>query len=263
MNFTFLKLFKQPIFIIGCCNSGTTILWRSLLTHNDMNGPDCESQDLEDLPKILKQYLGNETFRLWAHSKFGIAYYYTEKDYREEDANKVYSVFAEYVKNGERLIAKSPPDTLRARLLQSYFPDAYFLAIVRDPYAISEGIIRKREFDPERPRFKGLKTTINEAAEQWYRANTMILSHEKYLKNYLILKYEDLINETQTTFSKILNFCELDITSFKIPTFDKNLNAEQISRLTKEEIDTITSICGPLMLHFDYDILNSKGNIFC
>ena len=72
---------KKPIFIFGCCNSGTTPLWRALKQHKGLSGPDIEGQDLQDLPASMKQYVGKATFRLWAHPKFKLCYYATENDY--------------------------------------------------------------------------------------------------------------------------------------------------------------------------------------
>ena len=144
---------------------------------------------------------------------------------------------------------------MRARLIQSYFPDSYFIAIVRNGYAVSEGIIRKRKLDPDRPQFKGLYTTIGEAAEQWFRANTIITSHEKFLHRYKIIRYEDLIENPQDTLLSVLEFCGLNLDDFSIPLFDNTLNQQQISRLSDYEIETVTRIAQPMLIHYDYEIL--------
>jgi len=255
MKFNILDIeLKKPIFIFGCCNSGTTILWNALKEHKDLSGPEVEGQDLEGLPDSMRHYLGKSTFRLWAHPKFKLCYYSTEKDYNEKDEKQIKEEYKRYLKHDTRLITKSPADTLRARLIQSYFPDAYFIDVIRNGYAVSEGIIRKRKYDSERPQFKGLYTTINEAAEQWFRANIITLSHKRFLKNYKIVKYEDLVENPKKTLLSILNFCVLDSTNFPIPIFDKNLNEKQISRLSEYEIETITKIAQPMLIHFDYKL---------
>ncbi len=254
MNTNFDQKIEKPIFIFSCSNSGSTILWNALKEHKVLSGPDIEGQDIEELPDSMKHNLGKATFRLWAHPKFRLCYYATKEDFNEEDKNNIISVYNDYLKPETRFITKSPADTLRARLIQAYFPDAYFIAIVRNGYTVSEGIVRKRKDDPNRPQFKGLYTTIDEAAEQWFRANTIILSHEKFLKNYKIIKYEDLVNKPEETLNSILNFCDLDDNNFPIPAFNRNLNEEQISRLSDYELETITRIAQPMLIHFDYEI---------
>ena len=247
-----------PIFVFGCCNSGTSILWNALRQHRDLCGPDIEGQDLEGLPSSMRHYIGNATFRLWAHPKFKLCYYATEKDFVEEDAKKIKKVYSQFLNPGKRFITKSPADTLRARLIQAYFSDAYFIAVVRNGYAVAEGIVRKRKFDPERPQFKGLFTTIEEAAEQWLRANMIIVSHQKFLKKYLIVKYEDLVQNPRKTLFSILDFCGLARKGFPVHSFDKNLNKEQISRLSGYEIETTTRIAAPMLLHFGYKLRRKK-----
>ena len=249
-------ILKKPIFVFSCRNSGSTILWEALKTHRDLSGPEVEGQDLEELPDSMKHHLGNATFRLWAHPKFKLCYYKTENDYNLQDKEKIINVYRDNLIPGTRFITKSPADTLRARLIQSYFPDAHFIAIVRNGYAVSEGIVRKRKLDLDRPQFKGLYTTIDEAAEQWFRSNVIIASHKKFLENYKVIKYEDLIDNSHDTLLSVLDFCNLSHVDFQVPSFKDNLNYEQISRLSGYDLETVTRIAQPMLLHFDYKIIN-------
>lgn len=253
-----MKDFNKPIFVFGCCNSGTTILWQALKKHKDLCGPEVEGQDLDQLPQIMKHYLGKSTFRLWAHSKFKSCYYLTENDYNKENAAILRQAYEKYLVDGKRFITKSPADTMRARFVQSVFPDAYFIAVVRNGYAVSEGIVRKRKLDPDRPQFEGLYTTIEEAAEQWFRANVFVLSHLKFLKNYKIVRYEDLVNNPEETLISLLDFCGLDKSNFSVPKFDLNKNEEQIVRLNQYDTENITRVASPMLTHFDYEIIDRE-----
>lgn len=246
---------KRPIFIFGCSNSGTTILWQALKNHPDLSGPDIEDQDIEDMPRSMRHYLGKRTSRLWAHPKFNLCYYATEQDYNKEDNQKLHEIYERFLIEETRFLAKSPAHTFRARLIKAYFPDAYLVAIVRDGYAVAEGIVRKRKYDPDRPQLQGLVTTIKEAAEQWFRANVVIVSHQKFLRNYLIIRYEDLVEKPEVTLHRVLNHCGLSKAGFSVPVFEKGKNEEQIARLTKKEINDITRIAGPMLYHFGYNIL--------
>ncbi len=249
---------RKPIFVFGCCNSGTTILWQALKEHEGLSGPDVEGQDLQCLPQSMTHYLGDATFRLWSNEKFKLCYYVTENDYNAEDAARVKEIYGRYLIPGTRFITKSPADTLRARLFQAYFPDAYFIAIVRNGYAASEGIVRKRRYDPDRPQYEGLFTTIEEAADQWFRANIVIVSHQNFLRNYMIVKYEDLIQYPKETLVSILDFCGLDTNGFPTPSFTQGFNEEQISRLSDYEVETITRIGAPMLIHFGYQLRNKE-----
>ncbi|HIH11320.1 TPA: adenylyl-sulfate kinase [Candidatus Woesearchaeota archaeon] len=270
---------RSPIFVFGSPNSGTTILWNALKSHPGVAGPDKEGQDLEGMPKPMTHFLGLHTFRMWAHylhdqphSRWGedhlpgsqLPYYATERDWIPEHQSQLEQIYAQYLTEGKRLCDKSPAHTLRARFLQRCFPDARFIAIVRNGYAVAEGIVRKRKFDPDRPQFNGLPTEIGDAAWQWRRANEVIVSYQDYslLKNYKIIRYEDLVQEPRLTLSALFEFCGLDSVTLTTPEFEQNLNSRQISRLKPHQIGTISEIAEPMLARFGYTIQNIQKKIY-
>lgn len=252
-----LMKIERPIFIFGCNNSGTTVLWKALKQHPNLCGPDVESQTLAGLPQRMTSYI-RETFRLFAHPKFKMCYHSTERDYEESEHLQVARAYAHSLVSGKRLICKSPSDTLRARLIQSYFPDASFIAIVRNGYAVCEGTVRKRREDPERPEYRGMFTTIEEAAEQWFRANVLVVSNTSFLKRYKIIKYEDLVEKPESTLEEITSFCGLDLDTLPMPSFKDDLNAKQIQGMVSYQIEAITRIARPMLEHFGYEVLRKE-----
>jgi len=256
---------KKPIFVIGCSNSGTTILWDAIKSHKGISGPSIEGQDLSGMPKEMVHWLGNTTFRLWAHHIFSqgeeetpgsnLFYYVNEKNWTSELVSRIEEVYLCHIKPGTRLCDKSPAHTLRARFLQACFPDAYFIGIVRDPYASAEGIRRKRLYDLDRPKFKGLITTIGDAAEQWHNANRVIKSYGELnlLERLLVVKYEDLVRNPETTLHKVFDFCQLEKQEFPIPSFDKNRNYEQTDKLSIPELFEIKKIAKPMIKFWGYN----------
>ncbi len=264
------KKIEKPLIIMGCCNSGTTILWDALKEHKDLSGPVVEGQDLEGMPKPMIHFISPFTFRMWAHHLFQepnakhsedsklpgskLAYYFTEKDVTQEYKEQISSIYHKNIEDGKRLCDKSPAHTLRARFIQGCFPDAYFITIIRNGYAVSEGIIRKRYEDLERPKYTGLETMIEDAAVQWCTANEVIVSYKEYnlLKRLHILKYEDLVENPYNTLLSVLDFCNLDTKNFPIPSFDKDLNDKQISRLVPNDIEKVTEIARFMLEYFQY-----------
>ena len=257
---------EKPIFIFGCPNSGTTILWEAMKSHEGVSGPDIEGQDLEGMPRQMRHYMGNSTFRLWAHYLFAqgeeivpgsnLTYYVTENNWTEDAETQLRQAYENHFDPETRLCDKSPAHALRARFLQRCFPDADFVAIVRDGYAVSEGIRRKREFDPDRPKYRGLRTRIEDAAYQWNKSNEIIASYEelRFLDRLLTIKYEDLVQNTEETLHRVLNFCGLDKCDFRIPVFSAGKNEEQIARLSAYEIEVISEIATPMLRRFGYDV---------
>lgn len=247
-----VRKLEKPIFVVGCCNSGTTILWRSLLSHPDFSGPTTEGQDLKTLPGCMKHFLGKQTFRMFAHPRFGWAYRLTEKDYQKVVAKRLAAVYAEHCEQGKRFIEKSPANSMRTRFLQTIFSDASFIIVVRNGMAVSEGIRRKRWRDPDRQHMAGLRTTIAEAAEQWLHTNRILMEDRSYLKRSIVIKYEDLVADTPMVLRSVLDFCECHSTNFPIPEFETDHNAKQIARLTAKEKETVSNIAGDLLTVLGY-----------
>jgi hypothetical protein len=255
---------EKPIFVLGCCNSGTTILGRAIQSHNDVNGPEDEGPLTPGWPKELTHFLCPHTFRVWAHPIFSkgkeyfpgdnLAYYLTELT--EKNSSQVKSFYSQFIDNKERISDHSPQLVLRARALQGIFPDAYFVIIVRNGYAVSEGIKRKRFYDPDRPHMSGFETRIEDAAVQWREANRILLSYidHKQLSKVMTVQYENLINNTKDVLIGVLKFCNLKPINYYFPKFITNNNEKQIARLSAYEIDTITKVAQPMLTHFGYDV---------
>ena len=272
----------KPISIVCCPNSGSSILQRALLAHPDLCGPPLmerpdaygqllpiDTQDLKGpLPKVTKHWLKRNgrplTFRRWAIPRFGGVYHVTEDDWTPYIDRQVKSVFGRYVEPNKRLVFKSPADSLRMRLFQRIFPDASFIWIIRNGYAVAKGIRERALFDPARPHLSGLDISPSEAAQQWYYANTAIMLDWPKIERGLIVRYEDLVGRTRETLYKILDFLELPKKGFPIPRFKRILNQKRIDQMSEEEIQTVSQIGWPLLKAYGYKNLrpyNRRNNL--
>lgn len=268
---TLEKKIEAPIFILGCCNSGTTILGRAIQTHSDVEGPEDEGPLSSGWPKELTHHLCPQTFRMWAHPIFSkgkecypgdnLVYYLTEEALTGTLCTQVESFYRQFINNGKRVSDHSPQLVLRARALQGIFSDAYYVIIIRNGYAVSEGIRRKRYLDADRSHMSGFETRIEDAAVQWKEANRILLSYtdNKLLDNVLSITYENLVNDTQDVLTKVFNFCHLNITNYKFPLFNKDRNREQIARLSEYEIETVARVAQSMLNYFDYKPENNEA----
>jgi Sulfotransferase family len=247
-----LRKFEKPIFVVGCGNSGTTILWKTLLSHADLGGPLSEGQDLKDLPRCMTHFLGRQTFRLFAHSRFKMAYRTTEKDYTPRIGEHLAEVYADHLSPGLRFIEKSPSNSMRVRFLQRVFPDAFFVLVVRNGIAVSEGIRRKRWYDPDRQPMAGLQTTIADAAEHWSRTNHSLFLDRLHLRRSIVVRYEDLVANPAPVLHAILEFCECAPAPLCLPEFETAFNDTQIQRLTVAELAMVRRVAGPTLAALGY-----------
>ena len=105
---------------------------------------------------------------------------------------------------GVILLEKSPPNVIRARLLQENFEDAYFILMVRNPYVVSEGIRRRWGYP------------IQRAAEHWVRATSAQIDNLGFLKKRILIKYEDLCSNPDEARSSLKRFLtELNDLNFR------------------------------------------------
>jgi hypothetical protein len=120
----------------------------------------------------------------------------------ERDAWK--SALADFLKrvtfrSQKRIILKSPPHTGRIRTILELFPDARFVHIVRDPYALFGSTVRLwktlYKFEAlQEPRHEGLEEYVFDCFERMYRS----FERDRALvdpRRMFEIRYEDLIRD--------------------------------------------------------------------
>jgi len=249
---------EKWVFIVGCYNSGTTLLSELLSAHEQISTLPTEGHFLTN--EFVKDYEVGIP-RMWAEREE--LFRLTEKDEGPDH---------ERIKNEWRIrlnlkkpifLEKSPPNTPRVRWLQEHFKPAYFIVIVRNGYAVSEGIYRKA--DP-----KHLKNSwpIDMCARQWRRSYEILHEDEPYLSNVLWVKYEDLTKNSIHELNRICNFIGInhftsidETSSFKIHEREesiKDMNQESIDRLNFDQIEIINEVAGDYLKKLGYPIIDSR-----
>ena len=113
--------------------------------------------------------------------------------------------------------------------------------------------------DDRYPHIPSQLTTVEQAARQCFYASYLMLSLKIKLPDKVkIVRYEDMVESPDYTFSDILLFCDLD-TNFPPPHVETTKNQQRIEQLGDYEIKLINQICGPMLEHFRYDRLGPKS----
>ena len=170
---------------------------------------------------------------------------FTKKRWQKETKYKWKEIKKTWLKYWDHskiiLLEKSAPNLIRVDEIKKTFKDAYFIIMVRNPYAQAEGIIRRNNATAE----YAAKFALNCLKQQ------KINIESKH--NSIWFSYEDLCDNSTMIFEKMVSFlpetADIDIYSkFKAHNFKtknkmsiQNLNAEKISILTKEQIKTLNS----------------------
>jgi hypothetical protein len=240
-------------FVIGCYNSGTTLLAEVLGTHPRISALPDEGQYLTDQIKADHE-LGLS--RMWV--KREDLYRLTETD-AGPDVQRLKKEWGMRLDTGKPiLLEKSPPNAARTLWLQEHFEDAHFIAIIRNGYAVAEGIRRKaRPSHPER-------WPLEDCAYAWKRVNEVIAEDSSKLRNFIWVKYEDFADKTPETLNRIFAFLgipgdpELNMSRewaiHERREAISNLNEESIGRLSPEDVAVINRVAGEALARFGYPI---------
>jgi len=158
------------------------------------------------------------------------------------------------------LLDQTPANVARMRWLQKYFENSYFVGVIRNGYAVTEGITRKA-----RPTHKPNGWSIEDAAYQWRRSNEIMEEDSRYLDRYSLFRYEDLTKSPNKTVRKILDFLEMrSSTSIDLNRNwsihernqgIRNMNNESLERLSKDQVTRINKIISAKMNDLGYEVL--------
>lgn len=247
---------EKWVFLVGCYNSGTTLLAELLGRHPQISALPTEGHFLTDqFPKDYEVGLP----RMWANNEslFRLTEHDVGPDVRR--IKKQWGFRFDLTK--PVLLEKSPPNTPRTRWLQANFSPAYFVAIVRNGYAVSEGITRKAN-----PKHLPEGWPIEQSAWQWRRSNEVLEADSENLQRLIWLRYEDLTAHTLRELNRICDFLDIqrfqafDISqSFAIHERDqavRDLNGDSIARLSRTEIERINGVASDCLRRFGYEVLS-------
>lgn len=250
---------KKWIFIIGCYNSGTTLLDKILSNHPQISG-------LNDEGVIFTGYLSRPEDFGWTRN-WSMCYDKVMLSGDEENQNiavRVKKHWSNFYDTGKTyLLEKSIVNTTRLLFLQRYFQPAYFIYIVRNGYAVSEGIRRKakpanygnKEFPNGYP--------IDICAKQWVRTHEVVEKDKAVCNRFISITYEDLVDKTEATLKTLTDF--LSIESFGSSTTENsyavhgveskiiNHNASAISLLTVDDLNQIDQVAGNVLTYYGYE----------
>jgi len=243
---------KTWVFLVGCYNSGTTLLAELLGQHPSISALSTEGHFITD--QFIKDYdIGLP--RMWVERE---DLFRLNEDDEGPDALRVKKEWAMRLDLKKPvLLEKSPPNSAKMRWLQKHFENAHFIGIMRNGYAVSEGITRKAD-----PKHLINSWPIEMSAYQWKRSNEVMQQDAEHLKKFMWITYEDLAGDTVETLNKITDFIGID----DFETFEsdrqwsiherdeqvRNMNDESISRLSPEQIKIINEVAGDMLDEFGY-----------
>lgn len=243
---------RKWVFIVGCYNSGTTLLERLLRQHPEVAGLPREGQFLTGLVTPLAKGLP----RLWTQDEQVFRF---DPEGHEELARRAMQDWKAKLDKPEAPIAleKSPTNAARTLWLQRHFAGSAFVHIVRNGYAVAIGIRDKvRRSWGAKPRL------LDMAAHQWARSAEIVLKDSAGLSRFLEVRYEDLTRDPHAITSQIFEFLNLD--AQPADTFERefmihglrsrimNQNPARLRDMSQDEYECITARAKAMLEHYGY-----------
>lgn len=179
------------IFITGCTNSGTGFLRFLISKHPEVSTLMEEGQHYcQSLPHDHKfKHVKNRLFSLYPE-----IYRWSKKDVKKRNGHQIKKDFYKHWDLSKKyLVEKSGHHMIRLGFTQAIFKPCKFIGIVRNGFVVCEGLKRKKKHD------------IRLCAKHWNRANKIMMEESKDV-DFLMVYYEDLVNDTQNTMDNIFEF---------------------------------------------------------
>ncbi len=231
---------NTPVFIVGCDRSGTTLLSLILSQSSDLH-VTLESGFIPDLYKNISDYGDFDTAKnRWYFLRDLQTIKATSKtiafdifELSEEDAEKalhkaaptdyagaIDALFRMTAKiNGKtRWGNKTPKYVLHIPLLNTLFPNAKIIHIIRDPRDVAASILKA-----------GWTSTIKEAALYWNkRVNAGLKGRSLGDNIYYELKYESLLKKPKVEIKNICDWLEIDFQEDIVDRYREDENRSSI-----------------------------------
>ncbi len=253
---------KQWIFISGCYNSGTTLLDQILATHPQISGLPDEGVMLTD------QLVRPEDFgwrRLWSECEEKMKSSARNQQKNAFRIKKQWSHF--YDSEKQFLLEKSISNMTRLEFFNKEFKPAWFIHIVRNGYAVAEGIHRKAEVMQGNPFYEEGKYPFSLCARQWVSSLQVFEECKKDLQNVIEITYEELAENPSDVVNGILekiglekfpeDYFEKSFTIHEKKSTIKNMNPSSFKRLDSQDIQAINEVAESYLTAYDYKVLKA------
>lgn len=284
---------EHPIFIVGSGRSGTTIFYRLMAGHPSLVWFSSYVQvfprrpwlarlnTLYQVPTLGRRFRNKRWFpkpveghMLWDtfHPMENSAGSppLTEKQVDQADAQGMRHFITDLLRFSgcAHFVNKNTRNTRRIRYLQTIFPDALFIHVIRDGRAVTNSLLNidwwptlplwwAEEKTPTELQSEGMAPVLV-AARHWKLGVERVLHDKEHIppEQYMELRYEKLMQDPITEVKRALRFCDLPWSArfqAHIEAFDiHSRNFKWADRFTAQQISTIEQEIGPLLEWLKY-----------
>jgi len=253
----------EPVFMIGCARSGTTMIADILGQHRDIahyseandiwdpNGYPWYESDLQRPPNWIDPYKFNEIW--WKDTKD-----------RYIEIKGVFGFFQKLSRK-KMFLNKTPMNTFKIPYILEMFPTAKFINVIRDGRAVTLSYFKKtnKKMVEHSKIYKSKNFYFNKddlldkLAQSWVEhiKEVELQSKKLNIQNRIFeISYENFCNDPKKSISSIYDFLNLDLKKSGIVNFPKtkNMNYKYKNELSLKQIDRITDIMRKTLIKKKY-----------
>jgi len=199
---------KEFIFIIGSLKSGTTWLQILLTAHPNVIGTVELSLFNNYISPLIKAWTlesANIINQKWVK---GLPFIMKEKDFYDllnDFICKAYENVLALSPEATHIIDKDPAYSFVLKEIELFFPNAKFIHIIRDGRDVSSSLMHVNKH------IGYGAVSITEAALKWKSSIEAAYKGKKNKDRYLEIRYEELLENSKKTLTKVYEFCGLKV----------------------------------------------------
>lgn len=250
------NLLKTHLFLLCPNNSGSSFLIGAINRSNNVWSLSREGQHVPGFKGPHSR--GTDSSLTWGAKPELIELFRDPKNYDWARTRQAwYFQATAHHSSANIFAAKSPPFLLFPEMLREHFANTRFIIMLRNPYAMAEGILRRR------PRSRAMTAEVAEHVAKCFECQTQNL--ETLTGQSIFFTYEDMCDRPDATKAALAEFLPgLNDIEFHeaVPVkgmYDQsvtNFNDAQITRLDAEQVEALNELFRPhanLFAKFGYD----------
>jgi hypothetical protein len=234
---------NRYLFVLSPPYTGSTLLWKILGT----------SPSVSSLPREGVQVAGPEVkgTALLEDPNLKVPWDDVKKQWAEKwDFSKPI------------LLEKSPAHIHRAAAIKKHFSPAYFIVLMRDPYAFCEGCTRRKAH-----------YSHQDSARLWVKCAKSQRRNLQEREHVLSVRYEDFTEHPERALQRIIDFIPQveslhadDVETFTVMGRRRrinNVNESKIKMLRRSEVREVNTVLKShrdLMHYFDYSVRKASSH---
>lgn len=249
------------VFVVGCYNSGTTLIADYIRQTQNYGGLKTEGDSL--VPGILtSEKLGYSRFPTACIDEIDA----NTQALTAQDAARAHRIWAAAALQPNRpvFVEKSISHGLRLNWLARHFPDAVFIWVQRNPYCAAEGMLRRSQSNLNRESLPDIET----AFAQWRLMNSRISKFFSHSPLGGVISYENFAACQPSAVLPVLEQCGCPIQTLRTNDYSfhfhgktrkvENDNSKSLARLTSGQISNINRIYGGDITAAGYELLDTS-----